>query len=312
MKKIMSVILLIAMIMSLAACSGGGKTDGDTDLVKVGDTTITESQLTQYLELAAFIQNIDLTQFQGDGMKTIKSQMLDDMVSMECIKQYYKGKEDKVLPETIDKDFKAFMDQAKGTESIKDFLDKNKISDETMQRFYYDQYYRNAYFEEVKAGMKTLDQDAKAYYEANKDSYKADEVTASHILVKDETTAKDILAKLKAGADFAEMAKQYSIDGSAASGGALGTFGKGAMVKEFEDAAFALKPGEISDVVKTQFGYHIIKVTDKNQGIKTYDEMKDSIIENLVSQEAQKKINDLKSNAKIKYLTDEYKANTQG
>jgi foldase protein PrsA len=312
MKKFIAVILLIAMTMGLAACSGSSKTDGDNDLVKVGDTTITDSQLTQYLELTAYVQNIDLTQFKGDSMKAIKSQMLDDLVSVECIKQYYKGKEDKVLPETIDKDFKAFMDQAKGTESIKDFLDKNKISDETMQRFYYDQYYRKAYFDEVKAGMKTLDQDAKEYYDANKDSFKADDVTASHILVKDEATAKDILAKLKAGADFAEMAKQYSIDGSAASGGALGTFGRGAMVKEFEDAAFALKPGEISDVVKSQFGYHIIKVTDKNQGTKTYDDVKDSIIENLVSQEALKKINDLKSNAKVKYLTDEYKANTQG
>jgi parvulin-like peptidyl-prolyl isomerase len=225
MKKIMAVILLVVMTMSLFACSSS-KSDGDTDLVKVGDTTITDSQLNQYLELTAFIQNIDMTQFQGDSMKAVKSQMLDDMVSVECIKQYFKGKEDKILPATIDKDFKSFMDQAKGTKSIKDFLDQKKISDETMQRFYYDQYYRKAYFDEVKAGMKTLDQDAKAYYEANKDSFKADEVTASHILVKDEATAKDVLAKLKGGADFAEIAKQYSIDEQTKDkGGALGTFG---------------------------------------------------------------------------------------
>lgn len=312
MKKIMAVILLIAMTISLAACSGG-KTDGGTDLVKVGDTTITDSQLNQYLELTAFIQNIDLTQFPEDSMKAIKSQMLDDLVAIECIKQHFKGKEDKVLPDTIDKDFKSFMDQAKSTKSIKDFLDEKKISDETMQRFYYDQYYRKAYFDEVQTGMKNLDQDAKAYYDTNKDRFKVDEVTASHILVKDDATAKDVLAKLKDGAKFEDMARQYSIDTSNKdNGGSLGTFGRGQMVKEFEDAAFALKPGEISGVVKTEYGYHIIKVTGKNQGTKTYDEVKDSIIQNLVSQEAKKKIYDLKNNTKIKYLTDEYKANTQG
>jgi parvulin-like peptidyl-prolyl isomerase len=159
--------------------------------------------------------------------------------------------------------------------------------------------------------MKNLDSDAKAYYEANKDSFKVDEVTASHILVKEEATAKEVQAKLQAGEKFEDLAKQYSIDGSAASGGSLGTFGRGAMVKEFEDAAFALKPGEISDIVKTKFGYHIIKVTDKNQGTKTYEEAKDSIISNLVTQEAQKKILDLKKKTKIEYLTDEYKIDTQ-
>lgn len=310
MKKMIAVILLIVMMMSLAACSGDKK-DSGTDLVKVGDTTINESQLDQYLELTAYLRGIDLKQLSEENLKAAKSQMLDDLVALECIRQYYTGKEDKVLPDTIDADFKKFMDQAKSTDTVKSFLEEKKISDETLQRFYYDQYYSKAFVDEAQAGLKNLDADAKAYYEANKDSFKVDEVTASHILVKDEATAKEVQAKLKAGEKFEDLAKTYSIDGSAESGGSLGTFGRGAMVKDFEDAAFALKEGEISDIVKTEFGYHIIKVTGKNQGTKTYEEAKDSIISNLVSQEAQKKILDLKNKSKVEYLTDEYKVNAQ-
>lgn len=312
MKKVIAFLLLIVMILSLAAC-GADKKGSGTDLVQVGNSTINESQLTQYLELTAFVQNIDLTQFPEESMKAVKSQMLDDMVSLQCIRQHYAGKEDKILPSTIEADYKSFLDEAKKTDTVNKFLQEKKISDDTMKEFYYNQFYRKAYFDEVQAGMKTLDQDAQAYYEANKDSFKVDEVTASHILVSDEATAKEVLAKLKAGGKFEDLAKQYSIDTSNKdNGGSLGTFGRGEMVKEFEDAAFALKPGEISDVVKTQYGYHIIKVTDKKQGTKTYDEAKESIISDLVSQEAQKKINDLKTNAKIKYLTKEYTGKTEG
>ncbi len=87
----------------------------------------------------------------------------------------------------------------------------------------------------------------------------ANEIRCAHILVEKESQAKEILEKAKKGESFAKLAEQYSLDGSKKRGGDLGTFGRGMMVKPFEDAAFALQKGEISGLVKTQFGYHIIK-----------------------------------------------------
>ncbi len=106
-----------------------------------------------------------------------------------------------------------------------------------------------------------------------------EQVRASHILLKtagkkeDEVKAKaeQILKELKAGGDFAALAKKYSEDeGSAKQGGDLDFFGKGRMDPAFEEAAFELKPGEISDVVKSQYGFHIIKVTDKKAGVRAH------------------------------------------
>ncbi|MGG6432606.1 peptidylprolyl isomerase [Anoxybacillus sp. D401a] len=120
--------------------------------------------------------------------------------------------------------------------------------------------------------IKVSDEELKKYY----NEYKP-KVKASHILVDDEKTAKEVKAKLEKGEDFAKLAKEYSKDtGSAQNGGDLGWFGPGKMVEEFEKAAYALKVGEVSDPVKTQFGYHIIKVTDKEEK-KSFDEMKEEM-----------------------------------
>ncbi len=88
-------------------------------------------------------------------------------------------------------------------------------------------------------------------------------IRASHILVKDETTAKKLLYDLQSGADFGKLAKKHSICPSAETGGDLGFFGRGQMVKEFEDAAFSLSVGGISKPIKTEFGYHLIMLTAK-------------------------------------------------
>ncbi|MDQ3486970.1 MAG: peptidylprolyl isomerase [Acidobacteriota bacterium] len=116
------------------------------------------------------------------------------------------------------------------------------------------------------------DADVKDFYDKNPDEFTG--VRASHILIKTEgldeaakkqarTAIDDVLKQAKAGTDFGELAKKHSSDGSAQQGGDLGFFTKGRMVPEFSNAAFKLQPGQISDVVETQFGYHIIKVTER-------------------------------------------------
>jgi peptidyl-prolyl cis-trans isomerase C len=141
------------------------------------------------------------------------------------------------------------------------------------------------------------DEEARDYYNSNPDEYKEREtqVKASHILIAVDSGAdqsrkgaarkqiEDLLDRVKSSEDFAALAKQYSECPSGAQGGDLGFFYEGQMVKPFEKAAFAMEPGEISDIVETQFGFHIIKVTDK-RGPVTFDEAKDDIKRNLVEQ----------------------------
>jgi parvulin-like peptidyl-prolyl isomerase len=113
----------------------------------------------------------------------------------------------------------------------------------------------------ITAGVAVTDEEAEAYYNGHLTEYdRPEEVRVRHILVKDKAKAEELLAQLKGGANFEGLAKQHSEDpGSGAEGGDLGFFGKGRMVPEFEEAAFKLKPGELSGLVQTQFGYHILQ-----------------------------------------------------
>jgi len=151
------------------------------------------------------------------------------------------------------------------------------------------------------------DEQAKKYYDDNPNLYSSTQIRASHILVKDEAQAREIRDQLKADpSKFAEIAKEKSTDKtSGAKGGDLGMFGQGRMVPEFERAAFALKPNEISDIVKTQYGYHIILVVERKEGERRpFDQVKEQIkatLRNKAIQEQQdKRYGDLKAAANVK------------
>ena len=143
--------------------------------------------------------------------------------------------------------------------------------------------------------------DIQRYYNDNIQQYQTPEqIKASHILFKtdgkDEATvrkqAEAVLQQVKSGGDFAALAKQYSEDeGSKANGGDLDYFGRGRMVPEFENAAFAMQPGHISDLVKTQYGFHIIKVVDKKPAAtRSLDEVRGQITEQLQMQKGQQAV----------------------
>lgn len=115
----------------------------------------------------------------------------------------------------------------------------------------------------VAPQVDVTEEEVKSEFDTQKQQFtEPEQIRASHILVESEAKAKELLEQIRGGADFAQLAKENSTDGSAAQGGDLSYFGRGDMVPEFEEAAFALKKDEVSDVVKSQFGYHIIKVTD--------------------------------------------------
>ena len=152
---------------------------------------------------------------------------------------------------------------------------------------------------EFLKGIDISEDEAKKFFEENKDNLVI--LKASHILVATEEEGNAILERLKNGEDFAKIATLESLDTvSAARGGDLGYFGKGAMIAEFEDAAMALKEGEISKLVKTEVGYHIIKLHERKD---TFEELRDEIINLLKEQKYVEAFQKLRDDAKVeKYL----------
>ncbi|HEY8564465.1 MAG TPA: peptidylprolyl isomerase [Beijerinckiaceae bacterium] len=161
---------------------------------------------------------------------------------------------------------------------------------------------------EVKKGV-TPDAVRKLYDDTVKNLTPEPEVRARHILVEKEEDAKAIAARVKKGEDFAKIAAEASTDpGSKAEGGDLGFFTKERMVQPFAEAAFKMEPGQVSEPVKSQFGWHVIKVEEKRtKPVPAFEEMKEQVESYLARKTQQDIILSLRSNAKVERLDDQGK-----
>ena len=147
------------------------------------------------------------------------------------------------------------------------------------------------------------DEEAQKYYDDNKDAFTVPPtVSARHILVESEEEANKIREEINNGLSFADAAMKYSSCPSKEQGGNLGEFSKGMMVPEFEKASFESEIGVLSEPVKTQFGYHLIIVDSKNEGsLKSFEEVKDSVVNELIKKSQHKKYDDLLQQLEGKY-----------
>jgi len=160
----------------------------------------------------------------------------------------------------------------------------------------------NVFLQDFLKKNPVSDADTKAAYEQYKKAYGDKEYSARHILVKTEAEAKDIIAQLNKGGDFAKLAKEKSLDpGSKDKGGDLGWFSPASMVKPFSDVAANLQKGAISaSPVQTQFGWHVIKLIDTRPAQPlAYEKLKDGLQKNLQQRHLEKMMSDLRSKAKI-------------
>ena len=265
-------ILLISLfVILLASAAQAAAVSGDKVLARVAGHDITESEALEFIK--PFGQQAMMLYASEQGRKMV----IDDLISMRL---YALDAEEKKLDQTPE------------------FIENLENIKRTMLA--------QAAMKEVIQDISVTEDEVKKFYDENQKLFTQPErVHASHILVSDDASLAKVQEELKAGKSFDVVAKEFSIDpGSAANGGDLGEFPRGVMVPEFEKAAFELKnPGDVSEPVKSQFGWHLIKLGEHvPESVMPIEQVKAHIEQEL----REKKTQDLLQ-ARSKELEDKYK-----
>lgn len=279
-KGFLSSLLLCCLIVSSLACNKKEETKSAVNgpvVAKINDKEITMSYFTER------IKDYPSLAHGGPMDEEAKKGFLDNLIVRELLIQ-------EAIHNGIDKekDTAAFIEEMK----------KRILVDKVFKK-------------EVDGKVSVTEDDIKKFYNEHPDEVKnPDEIRANHILLKTREEAEMVRKKIKDGTKFEEAAKKYSIDtGSKNSGGDLGFFSRGMMVPEFDEAAFKLNVGEVSDIVQSQFGFHIIKVLEKRPGKqKSFDESKQEVEKKLLSARRKERFDtyvaELKTKAKITINND--------
>jgi len=310
-KKVICLTLALCMAIGVTACS---KNDGTTSdlinqegvLATVNGKAITQAE---YDETLAAYKNMVETQY-GEGAwdkvmadgKTLGDYYKDEAIMENMILELLLiGAAEKDGFSMTDEELKTELDVYKGyfstDEEYQEFLKTNQMTEEYLTDAIKKEYIINHYLDKNIETLVPTDEELQKLFEETK---MGEKVRASHILVKTEDEAKAVVERIKKGEVFEDVAKEVSIDPSKDNGGDLDFFAYGDMVKEFSDAAFSMEIGDVSDAVKSQFGYHIIKVTDKKtDDTVTLESSKDSLTETYKANKYNELIENLKSSATI-------------
>jgi len=308
-RNVLVYLLLLALLgLVMVGCSG-------QTMAEVNGEKITKADLEKRMEP---LKKLYTAQFGMDFSKKesketlnkLEKSVLEQMVTEKLILQAAAKNNVQVSSEEVKKQIDNLVkERFPSREAFNDFLKKQNFSLADLEQEIDSQLLAEKLAEKVidqkKIGVS--EEEAKKYFQNHQQDYNVPElVKARHILVKDKKQAEDILKKLQQGQDFAQLAKTYSQDpGSKDKGGDLGYFSRGQMVPAFEKAAFSLKIGQISSIIQTDYGYHIIKVEDHKQP-QTFqfqqlrEEVKKQLEESKKKETWMKFLADLRSQGKVK------------
>lgn len=233
-------------------------------LAKVKDYAITEEMLNETVDALRTQQHINITSEEQ------KQDLLDELIARQLV--------------------------------VEDAIESGLTQTEEFQKLYREFVFQHSIGQMFKT-ITVTDAECEAYYNENREQFKEEMVRAAHILVEEEAQAKELLAAIEGGADFHELASANSKCPSGSRGGDLGDFGRGQMVPEFEQAAFALNIGEVSGIVKTQFGYHLIKLLDKKDEVP-FTDVKGQIEQYLMSKKQNEMYSNFTQGLKSKYTVE--------
>jgi len=314
-KKMKFVLILMAAFFIISFFYGFGNFKSNQSqtqnignyLAEVNGTTITYDQwLKTFQNSVSRYDNNTLSAMDQPAINALKNNVLKQMINSELLYQQATKNKIKITDDEINAEIDKIKENISSPEEFDNILKTNNLTLNQLKEDIKRNLMITHIMDDTKSKVNITDDELKEYFKENEESFfEAEKVHARHILVETEEEALDIIRQLKEGiVDFAELAKEKSTGPSAENGGDLGFFTKGQMVKEFEDVAFALQPGEISDAVKTQFGFHIIKCEEKkDEHQSSFEESKEQINNFLRYQKENdaitKLISDLKENADV-------------
>jgi len=284
-------------VLSGAVTLADEKKDQKGNIASVNGVSITHEDVNRQMSvLEQRLLSTQRTAIQPDMVPALRTRIINNLIDKELLYQEARKQKIVVEEETVGEKIDALRKQFPSEKAFQDKMGQMNLSEDTLRsQIREDLAVQQLVEREILAHVKVSEQDMQSFYDSNRDRFKEPErVRASHILIKskpdaDPVNKEETRKKLEAvkkridqGEDFAALAKEFSHCPSAEKGGDVGYFERGRMVKPFEDAAFSMKPGEVSDIVVTSFGFHLIEVTDKKPGrIIPYDESKERIKQHL-------------------------------